>query len=219
MRTDRYSMKKDYDLYIFDLDGTILDTSEGVTNSVKYAESQLGLDKLPYEKQKMFIGPPPTDLYMKLYHLDRNTAEKATRFHREYTKKNALTMAKVYPGVVHVLEELKKAGKKLAVGTLKREDMARALLEYYEIADFFDLIMGMDELESLTKADILVKISMRLNALSPVLIGDTVYDKEGADGAKIDFIGVTYGFGFVDGKDYNFQTIGDLTTLLPGDAP
>lgn len=193
---------KKYDIVLFDLDGTLLDTSPGVFNSVRYAEEQLGLSKCSYEKLKRFVGPPPSEMYMQVHGLSRENAEKAVAFHRVYGKEKAVYEAQKYDGMEQCLLTLKNAGFRLAVTTLKAEAAAHKILEHFCLAEYFDVILGMNDSETLTKADLINKARNMLGNGKSVIVGDTIYDYKGAVDAGVDFIPVLYGFGFSSESEF-----------------
>ena len=80
-----------YDTIIFDLDGTLLDTSRGIFNSARYAERMLNLPPVEDETLRRFVGPPPKSMYMEIYGLDEKAAETATLYHRQYGKESRLS--------------------------------------------------------------------------------------------------------------------------------
>lgn len=199
-------MKNRYDLILFDLDGTLIDTSNGIFNSVRYTEKQMGFDPIPDSKLKEFVGPPPKMMYQSTYSIDEQTALKAAKYHREYGREKAIYEATVYTGIVQLLETLKNKGFMLGVATLKSQSIAERILMIHGLFQLFDCIVGMDTDESLTKQDI-IKIAMkRMNSRRTLLIGDSQYDYDGAVKAGVDFIGVLYGFGFKD-KSEEYPTI------------
>lgn len=214
---------KHYELVLFDLDGTLLDTSRGIFNSVRYAESQMGLPPIPDERLKEFVGPPPKSMYSRIYGLDEDQALLAAQKHREYGRTRAIYEAEVYPGIRELLAQLKAKRYKLAVATLKAESIARTILEYYGIAGYFDTIVGMDPAETLTKRMTIDLAKERTGSTShAILVGDSIYDYDGAMEAGIDFLGVLYGFGFTKGTAYPFcavdspQNVG--TVILSGET-
>ena len=73
-------------MVIFDLDGTLIDSSEGIFNSIRYTEEKLNLVRLDDSLLSSFVGPPPTESYQKLHGLDLSGAKIATKYHREYAK-------------------------------------------------------------------------------------------------------------------------------------
>lgn len=190
----------DYKVIVFDLDGTLLNTSKGIFNSVRYAAQQLGLKQLEEYELKKFVGPPPTESYRKVYNLSEEQAKQAASLHRKYGLEKAVYEAEHYDGIQPFLQKLKLESKYLAVATLKREDIAKKVLNHFGLGEYFDTIVGIDVGESLTKADTIGIVKKRLNLSDEptVLIGDSPYDAVGAQEAGVDFIGVTYGFGFSD---------------------
>lgn len=206
----------EYKVVLFDLDGTLLDTSPGIFNSVRFAEKSMGLNPIEDSRLKSFVGPPPVESYMRNYGVSKEIAVEATKYHRQYGAEHGIYEARVYDGIPELLSKLKSDGVLLGVCTLKRQDIAEKVLENFMLKDYFDVIVGIDNQESLTKAD---TINIALEKLSytdkstVVLIGDSMYDAEGADKAKVDFIGVTYGFGLTCNESYSFTTISITSEL------
>lgn len=194
-------MKKQYELILFDLDGTLLDTSPGIFNSVRFAEQQLGFSPIPDAQLHVFVGPPPKQMYQKVYGVDEDTALKATGFHRQYSREKAIYEATVYPGMEETLKTLKEQGFKLAVATLKGQKIAEKVLQIHGLSDFFDSIVGMDEAESFTKCKT-IQVAMEKTNTSgnALMVGDSEYDYIGACEAGVDFVGAAYGFGINEGE-------------------
>ncbi len=192
-----------YDLIIFDLDGTLLNTSEGIFNSVRYAEKSMNLSPVSDEVLKSFVGPPPKEMYKKVYGLNEEDALKATGFHREYGKTRGVYEAYVYEGIEDVLKTFKNNGIKLAVATLKGENIAISVLEKVGICKYFDAIVGMDIAEIRKKSDTIKIAIEKTGAKHPVMVGDSLYDAVGAKEVKVDFVPVTYGFGFQTESEIN----------------
>lgn len=195
---------KDYKLIIFDLDGTLLDTSEGILASVRYTIDAFGFAKLPEEKLWSFIGPPIQDSFRNAYGLEGSVPQDMATVFRDRYKTKDLLLAVPYPGIFDALKALKAAGKKLAVATYKREDYALDILHYFGFDRYFDVMHGADHENRLKKADIL-DMCMRETGSTPrdqtLLVGDTLNDSVGAEKAGIDFLAVSYGFGFHGEKD------------------
>lgn len=199
-------------IVLFDLDGTLLDTSEGVIDSVKYTVETLGLEKLEEKELLKFIGPPIFNSLQNRYNLTDNEASVATNIFRNAYKDKFLFEARIYDNVFETLMELKKQGVKIGVATYKREDYAISLLKHYRIIDYCDVVHGADFGNKLSKSDIMVLCMNELGAKGPkdvVLVGDTNHDAMGALNLGTDFIGVTFGFGFKSKDDVNeFPNIG-----------
>ncbi len=203
-----------YDLMIFDLDGTLLDTSPGIFGSVRYAEQTLKLKPITDEELREFVGPPPKDMYKRKYNLSDEDAMKATIAHRNYGFEKAIYEAEKYEGLEEVLNELRDKNVKLAVATLKKQKIAEAVLENYGIKNYFDVIVGMNDEETLTKKMAIEKAIEMTGASKVLMIGDSEYDFRGAMDANVDFVGVLYGFGFKKDESYMFQTIDSPKELL-----
>lgn len=188
---------KKYRGILFDLDGTLLDTAEGVLSSVRYTTETLGYEPLSDEVMRTFIGPPVKQSLIRVYGLDDRQADRATEIFRNRYKDYDLLKATPYPGILELLRSLRENGYKIGVATLKREDYSITLLKHYQIAPLCDSICGSDFLSKMSKADVIQKCLKNLS-LSPeqaLLVGDTSSDGTGAKNTGVDFMAVTYGFG------------------------
>lgn len=194
-----------YKTIIFDLDGTLLDTGIGVKNAVKITISQLGLPKQPSGIIERFVGPPMQESFVKYFGMSNNVALEYANLFRKNYKQYTLLQAEVYPGIMELLDTLKNMKKKLAVATNKSHENAYLLLNHYGIAEKCDYIKGSDLEGKLSKTDILQDCIEYLNvdSRSAVLIGDSSYDAEAARAIGLDFVAVTYGFGFKKEDDYS----------------
>lgn len=196
---------------LFDLDGTLLDTTVGVLESAIFAAKELGYRELPHETMLSFVGPPIQNSFMKWYGCNQEKAQEAANVFRTYYKENALLKATLYPGLIDILKELKMRNIKIGVATYKREDYAISILKHFGIAPFCTTMHGADNFNKLTKADI---VNMCIDELGTeksevVLVGDTEHDALGAERAGVPFLGVTYGFGFKTKADLdNYPNIG-----------
>lgn len=188
---------------LFDLDGTLMDTSEGVIDSFIYVTKKMGYPDVPVEDVRRMIGTPVQKWFIDFFHIDRIAAQKSTDLFREYYLQHATTKANVYPGVYDLLDNLSYRKIKIAVATNKREDCALAMLENFGIARYCTSIHGADRYNKLKKFDIIdiCLNEMDVDRQQVVLVGDTEHDALGAQQAGIRFIGVTYGLGFKNSKD------------------
>lgn len=188
---------------IFDLDGTLLDTTEGVLESVKFTAKELGYPELPYEELRTFIGPPVQLSFIKHYGCDEKKAQRAADLFRSYYKGTSLFKAKPYDGIFALCEAFKSNNIRMAVATYKREDYALALLCHFGFDRYCDSMHGADNFNELKKEDIVELCRKELGALKGecVFVGDTMQDAAGASKAGITFLAVTYGFGFRTEKD------------------
>lgn len=194
-------MKK-YNAVLFDLDGTLLDTTEGVVAAVR----KTILDNefpIPDETVlKSFVGPPMQKTMGEVFNLDKETALRvANEFRENY--KSTLFQARLYDGVSELLQSLRKSGWKIAVATNKSHQNAVSILERFGILQYCDFAQGSDMEGKLSKKDILERCIHVLgcNKNEVVLVGDSIYDLQGAEQAGVDFAAVTYGFGFIRGDE------------------
>ncbi|MCI7767215.1 MAG: HAD hydrolase-like protein [Oscillospiraceae bacterium] len=188
-----------YKLAVFDVDGTLLDTTEGVLSSVRHTIEHFGFEMLPEERLKGFIGPPIQDSFALAYGLEGDILQELATFFRNSYKDNDLLKAEPYNGIFDVMKALSERGITIAIATYKREDYAKTLLEHFGFDSYSDIIYGGDHFNRLKKRDIIMKCisDSGIQKLSDaVMIGDTENDAVGAMQLGIDFIGVTYGFGF-----------------------
>ncbi len=188
---------------IFDFDGTLLDTSEGVIRSVKYMLDHLGYERLSEEMYSTFIGPPIHHRMKQLYGITDEEAKITMNVFREHYTKEDIFVASHYEGMDKLLLELNTDGYKLGVCTYKREDMAKLLLEDKGLAEYFRVIHGQDAEGRMSKTEVL-QLTMKDLGVTPVetvMVGDAYTDAEGATGAGAHFLAVTYGFGFQTTED------------------
>jgi phosphoglycolate phosphatase len=190
---------KAYKLVIFDLDGTILDTTEGILASVEHAVKQLHLPSLTHEEMLTFIGPPVQESFAKYYGLSgRRLQEAADIFRANYSGDNLL-LAKPYTGIYSVFDYLCTNNITPAIATYKREDYALKLLKHFKFDRYADIMFGADNENKLRKKDVILKCiekSTEGNFRNIVVIGDTMHDAIGAAELSLDFVAVRYGFGF-----------------------
>lgn len=192
---------------IFDLDGTLLDTTEGILESARFAACEMGFGELPHETMLKFIGPPIQQSFIRYYGVSAENAQKAATIFRDYYKSKALFKAVPYPGIYDACAKLLENGVKLAVATYKREDYAVMLLEHFLFDRYCHPMHGADHFNVLKKEDI-VQLCQREMGCFPeesVLVGDTEHDATGAYKANTPFMAVTYGFGFKLGEDLNLK--------------
>lgn len=187
-----------YQLYIFDLDGTLVDTSPGIMDSVRFVERTLGLAPVSRERLATFIGPPLEDSFARCYDPDPARVRQMVEVYRRRYREDGVGNGTIYPGIPDILDDIRAAGALSAVATLKHHTMAGLSLERFGLASRFDAIAARDDAHP-SKAD-LIRRAMELlgqpDPTSVLMIGDSRYDGVGAAEAGVDFAALTYGFGF-----------------------
>ena len=200
---------------LWDLDGTLLDTTEGVKFAVKKTISQLNLHDLDSRVLDSFVGPPMQESFMKHYGMEANRALEVANLFRKIYKEESLFKAKLYPNTLETLATLKERGFLMGIATNKSHDNAVAIVDYFGIASFCDYVLGSDLSGKLKKADIIAKCLNQLKVTSKdtVYIGDSIYDLEGAEKQGIHFIGVDYGFGFRTGESIGYKLLNSMKAI------
>ncbi|MBE7062557.1 MAG: HAD family hydrolase [Ruminococcaceae bacterium] len=209
-----------YDTILFDLDGTLVNSAEGITEGVRYALESLHFPALPYAVREKFIGPPLRESFQKYCGVDEETAGKLLAAYRVYYAEKGLHQAVPYDGIRELLEKLTKAGKELFVATAKPTVYSRTILEEWKLDGFFKEIIGAGFDKNFETKDKIVALaaSMATNE-KIVMIGDTVYDVEGARACGLPTVGVLYGFGDREAlrqarPEHLVQTVEEIGELL-----
>jgi len=186
-----------YKLAIFDLDGTVLDTSDGIVNSYKHIINKYDFEKKSDQFLKDLIGG---DLYNNIKNTFSLTDDKALEVIGEYRTYYATQGKKeftAYDYIFDCIKSLKENDIKVCIATLKLEDFAVEMIESLGHSDLFEYICGMDSADTLSKSNMIDMCIKKCNVTSEstVMIGDSMGDYNGAVKSKVEFIGVTYGFG------------------------
>lgn len=205
-------MNQKYSVAVFDVDGTLLDTTEGVLAAVRYTIAEKGLKPLTQEQLLRFIGPPVQNSFRNAYGLDGDILQELAGIFRNRYKDYELLKAVPYDGIYEVLDELMKQDIQIAVATYKRQDYAVEILKHFGFDRYSRIMYGADHENKLKKVDIIKKC---LDALGmkeykkAVMIGDSSHDAIGAKQIGMDFLGVTYGFEFrTEAEVMKYQAVG-----------
>lgn len=194
-------MKNDFQYILFDLDGTLTDSGEGITKAVQYALNYFGIDVKDLNELRRFVGPPLRDSYKNFYDFDDEKAELGITKFREYYTDKGIYENKVYDGIEETLKVLKDNGKKLIIATSKPEVHAKTVLDHFDLAKYFDFIGGADLEETRVKKSDVIKYSMDNAGIEDIskviMVGDREHDIIGAKANNIKSIGVLYGYGDV----------------------
>lgn len=205
---------------LFDLDGTLTDSGEGIMNAAALVLRHFDIEVPTREQLRVFVGPPLADTFVKFGIAPADTAEGIEVF-REYYMEKGIYENFPYPGIRELLESLKSAGHSLYVATSKPEYMAVQVLEHFDLAQYFDLICGATPDESrVEKSQIIDYLLTQTGDIdSVVMVGDTTFDILGAAAHGISAIGVAWGYGAVQdlqraGAAAIAHTPGELLELL-----
>ena len=194
------AMKLHYKTLLFDLDGTLTDSAEGILNCVRYALDKFGIEETDPVRLNSFIGPPLYDSFKNLYpQLSEEQVREAVKIYRSRYKDTCAIENKLYDGIPELIGSLKAAGYRLCLATAKPETFALPIMKHFALYDKFDLLYGCDESKNrLNKDDVIRDIiadNPDMNRDNTVMIGDRFHDVLGAAKSGLDCIGVLYGFG------------------------
>ena len=186
-----------YNYLLFDLDGTLVDTTEGVLNSAQYALKHFGIF-VETKNLMNFFGPPLSYSFSKLYGLSDKETEKAIEIYLERYEKQGFFESKVFPPVPNMLKRLKASGFSLGVATSKYEEHAIQMLKYHSIDCYFDYITGANIDETISKKhevieESLLRFDVENKRNEVLMIGDMKYDILGAKKAGIESFGIYTG--------------------------
>ncbi len=232
-------MKK-FECVLFDLDGTLSESALGITKSVQYALREIGVDEPDLKKLECFIGPPLNDSFRDFYHVeDDATIQMLVDTYRERYAVKGIFECEMYEGVGQMLKDLHEAGIRLAVASSKPEEYVLRIMEYFQVAQYFDVVKGSgmnDERDRKDEKGTDNKERIVREALAGLrgeedpeefhkgcaMVGDRHFDIYGARNNGVTSIGVTYGYGSFEelreaGADYIVDTVSELEHLILGE--
>lgn len=213
---------KSYQYLFFDLDGTLTDPGEGITNSVAYALDKFGITVTDRSSLYPFIGPPLVDSFMKFYGFSHEDAERAVVCYREYFRDRGIFENRLYKGIPEALKALKDAGKTLVIATSKPEPFAKRIVEHFGLSPYFTLVAGASFDETRSEKWDVIEYAIDMLKLTDrseiVMIGDRKHDIIGAKKTGLDSVGVLWGYGDREeltaaDADVIFDTVEQLTSL------
>ena len=206
-----------YQTVLFDLDGTLIDTSPGILASYRGAAEKFGAPVPEREDLRRLMGPSMAENAERFFGLSgaakAGFLEEVVAIRRRLGPEGGV----LYPGMMQLLERLRAAGLRAAVCTMKTPVHAADTLRLFGLDGFFDRVEGFAPDSCATKADIIRRCLAKLGADAPsaVLVGDTNVDGAGAADAGIDFIAAGYGYGFSSGLPNASRTV--FTAMSPGE--
>lgn len=183
---------------LFDLDGTLTDSGEGIINCATLGLEHFGLPVPDRKAMEVFIGPPLHEIFVK-FGVPADRADEAVAVYRSRYNTVGKFENAPYPGVIELLQTLKEHGHTLLVATSKPEGLAVEIMEKFGLAPYFDRICGasLDRSRSSKEDVIAYLLGQSGGAEKMVMVGDTHYDVEGAAVHGIPCIGVSWGYGKV----------------------
>ena len=184
---------------LFDLDGTLTDSGEGIIHCMQETLEHFGLPVPSKEDLRIVVGPPLRDSLIR-FGVAPEDADAAIEVYRKHYVDHGRYENYPYPGIEETLQRLKMQGHQLYVATSKPEAMAIEILQYYSLAQYFDIISGAAPEGSRDNKEKVIQ--HLLQQISPIrgqliMVGDTIYDIEGAKALDIPAIGVSWGYGVV----------------------
>ncbi|MCM3454821.1 HAD family hydrolase [Heyndrickxia oleronia] len=189
----------EYKVILFDLDGTLSDPKMGITKSVQYALEKMNIVEPNIDKLECFIGPPLQVSFAEYYNFDEKNTQKAIDLYRERFKEKGMYENELYKDIPQLLKSLKEQQYTLVVATSKPTVFSEQILKYFNIEQYFDLIVGSNlDGTRTSKTEIIQYILDKYNEHKLddfIMIGDRKHDIIGANNTGIDSIGVTYGYG------------------------
>lgn len=214
-------MNKQY--ILFDLDGTITNSAEGIINCVRYALQKMKWQEPSLKVLHRFIGPPLVDAFMDYCGMDKVEAEKAVANYRERYKDIGVFECSLYDEIEGVLKTLKYANKTIILATAKPLVFAKKVIEHFSLSQYFSDLVGAEIGGTLLhKHQIIDEVIKRFNITDrskAIMVGDREQDISGAKMFSLDSIGVKYGFAEPNeledaGATYIAETPSDILKIL-----
>ena len=213
---------------IFDLDGTLTQSEEGIWASVKYAAEKLGFPEPDAPTLRKFIGPPLGYSFREYLGMDDATADKAVETYRERYNVVGLFENRVFPGIRRLMRTLKQEGWYIGIATGKPQKTSERVVAHFGLDKFVDKLCGPTADHRADKIDLIknaLPADWDYQTEEAWMVGDRKFDVEGAIGAGVKSIGVGYGYGSEEelrtaGCTHYCATVQDMIDFLcPGVTP
>lgn len=182
---------------LFDFDGTLFDTGEGILRSVQYALEGFGIHETDTARLRKFVGPPLLDSFSELYAMTPEQAQAAVARYRERYLPVGIYECTLYPGIPELLERLRAHGFRVAVATGKPTPMACSILQRFDLERLFDCVIGCEyDGSRSTKAEVVAAVLAETHTPpeAALMVGDRKYDVTGAAACGVPCLGVYYGY-------------------------
>lgn len=205
---------------LFDLDGTLTDPQQGITNAVAYALKHFGIMTEDNSALNKFIGPPLIYSFVEYSGLTEEQARVAIKKYREYFGPKGIFENKVYKGIPEMLQRLKERGDSIILATSKPWIYAEQILEHFNLKKYFDFVSGSEmNGDRNSKTEVIAYAIERygIDRAKAVMIGDRKHDIIGANENNISSVGVLYGYGNIEEfKTASFvaENVGDIISAI-----
>lgn len=215
-----------FDTLLFDLDGTLTDSKDGIIHSFRFALEKMGVPCAEPAELGFLVGPPLLHSMTGHFGMDEASAQRAVEIYREYFSEIGMYENKVYAGVPEMLGRLKGSGKRLILATSKLTLFTERILKHFELDQYFSLVVGSNhDGTRATKGEVIAAALAQLEpgaAARSVMIGDREHDIIGARQNGLRCIAVTYGYGSQEeleaaGAEWIVGSVGELEALIAGD--
>lgn len=186
-------------IILFDLDGTLTDSGPGIIRCGQLVLEHYGLDVPSAEEMRCMVGPPLRESFPK-FGIPMEQVEEAIELYRLHYNNGGIFENSPYPGIAALLEKLRSDGYTLCVATSKPENMAKTILKHFDMAKYFHMICGASTgANRITKSQVIHYLLEQVQSKGPIImVGDTIYDVEGAKEFSIPTVGVSWGYGIVE---------------------
>lgn len=185
-----------YEAIFFDLDGTLVDSGEGVKTSFIYALEHFGI-RARKEDIDAVMGPPLVYSFVNFFGFDEQTALKAQDKYREFYHDKGIYMNTVYDGIPETLAELKKHGMMLAVATSKPTVYAEVVLKHHGLRGYFDYVCGSELDGTRDSKQEVIQYALDVTGTKGkrvAMVGDRKYDMLGGNACGLDTVGADFGY-------------------------
>lgn len=185
-------------LVIFDMDGTLSDTSEGIRMSWHQIAPGMNVPEPPGLDEALESGEPLFDVLRNRFGFEGNDVFKAARIFRSHYSSEGCLASIPYPGIRSAIQKLHDGGATLAVATMKLDEVAKKMVKSWGIDDILQIVHGSDLDGKLRKSDLINRCleEVGIRPSEAVMVGDTEEDLRGAQATGVRFLAVTYGYGF-----------------------
>lgn len=189
-----------FDAVLFDFDGTVADTGEGIFLCVRYAIDAHGLEQPSDGDIRKFIGPPMIVSYHTLYpQLSDDEVQSLMQSYREKYAEVGLYKYELYDGITELLKKLNENGIKTAVASSKPQEALENIIKVSGIDKYFDCIVGADRNYTDSDKATIVEEAIKRTGVTDksrvLMVGDRKYDIVGAHKAGIACAAVLFGYG------------------------